>query len=64
MHIQRKEKIAYSDYIPLLFTSLLLIIPLLTYYFLLCRVWQEKEENKALQVLQGFRYVHSFIFFF
>jgi len=36
-------------------------IPLLyTYYFLLCRVWQEKEENKALQVLQGFRYVRSF----
>lgn len=51
-------------YIPLLFTSLLFIIPLLTYYFLLCRVWQEKEENKARQVLQGFRYVHSFLFIF
>lgn len=40
----------------------LVCIPVVYTYFLLCRVWQEKEENKALQVLQGFRYVHSFLF--
>lgn len=45
-----RRKIVEPAYSPLLYPN----------YFLLYRVWQEKEENKALQVLQGFRCVHSF----